>query len=91
MFGRPNPDSICTSHVERLNLTVRMTLRRFTRLTNAQSKSRKHHVAMQALFFAWYNLCPKHEGLGGSTPAMAAGITRRVWSIRELLENAAKS
>jgi IS1 family transposase len=52
MFGDPDDDQICTSHIERFNLTVRMTLRRFTRLTNAHSKSLKHHTAMQALFVA---------------------------------------
>jgi IS1 family transposase len=91
MFGRPNPDLICTSHVERLNLTLRMTMRRFTRLTNAHSKSHKHHVAMQAIFFAWYNLCRKHEAIKGQTPAMAAGITSKAWSVRELLERAAEN
>jgi transposase-like protein/IS1 family transposase len=90
MFGRPNPDLICTSHVERLNLTVRMTLRRFTRLTNGHSKTLKHHTAMQALFFAWYNLCRRHEAIKGDTPAMAAGITSKAWSVRELLERAAE-
>lgn len=89
MFGRPNPDLICTSHVERLNLTVRMTLRRFTRLTNGHSKSQKHHVAMQAIFFAFYNFVRKHEAIQGQTPAMAAGIAGKPWTIRELLERAA--
>jgi len=60
-FGNPDHDRICTSHVERLNLTLRMNMRRFTRLTNAHSKSLKHHEAMQAIFFAWYNFCRKHE------------------------------
>ena len=48
-------DRICTSHIERMNLSVRMQLRRFTRLTNGHSKSPRHQVAMQALYFAWYN------------------------------------
>ena len=82
-------DRISTSHVERLNLTLRMTLRRFTRLTNGHSKSLDHHKAMQAIFFAWYNFCRKHEALGGNSPAMAAGIADEVWTIRELLERAA--
>ena len=47
---------------------------RFTRLTNGHSKSLKHHVAMQALYFAWYNFCRKHETLKGKTPAMASGL-----------------
>ena len=88
-FGNPDWDRISTSHVERMNLTIRMHGRRFTRLTNAHSKSPKHHVAMQAIFFAWYNFCRKHETLGGKTPAMAAGLTDNVWVVRELLENAA--
>jgi transposase InsO family protein len=88
-FGNPDMDKVCTSHVERFNLTVRMQVRRFTRLTNAHSKSPKHHVAMQAIFFAWYNFCRKHQTLKGQTPAMAAGLADKAWSIRELLEDAA--
>lgn len=88
MFGNPDVERICTSHVERLNLTLRMTMRRFTRLTNAHSKSLKHHAAMQSIFFAFYNFCRKHEAIK-QTPAMAAGLTDKVWSVRELLENAA--
>jgi transposase-like protein/IS1 family transposase len=89
VFGNPDEDLICTSHIERMNLTVRMTLRRFTRLTNAHSKSLKHHAAMQAIFFAFYNFCRKHETLRGRTPAMASGLSDHVWSVKELLENAA--
>lgn len=89
MFGNPDDDKISTSHIERFNLTVRMTLRRFTRLTNAHSKSLKHHKAMQALFVAWYNFARPHETLKGQTPAMASGLADHVWSVRELLENAA--
>lgn len=89
-FGNPDWDRICTSHIERLNLTLRMNLRRFTRLTNGHSKSLKHHTAMQALLFAWYNWCRKHSTIK-KTPAMAAGLADKVWTIRELLENAAKT
>jgi hypothetical protein len=78
-----------TSHIERINLSVRMTLRRFTRLTNAHSKSLKHHVAMQAIFVAWYNFARKHETLMGRTPAMASGLADIAWSVSELLERAA--
>ena len=68
-----------------------MTLRRFTRLTNAHSKSAKHHAAMQAIFFAFYNFSRKHEALKGNTPAMASGLTDKVWSVKELLERAAEA
>lgn len=88
-WGDPDLDRCSTSHIERLNLTLRMTSRRHTRLTNAHSKSLKHHVAFQAIFFAFYNFCRKHEALKGSTPAMAAGITAAPWTIRAMLENAA--
>jgi transposase-like protein/IS1 family transposase len=90
-FGNPEWERICTSHVERLNLTVRMNNRRHTRLTNAHSKSLKHHVAMQAILFAWYNFCRKHETLVGKTPAMAAGLAEKVWTIRELLQRAGEA
>jgi hypothetical protein len=90
MFGDCDEDRICTSHIERFNLTLRMSNRRHTRLTNAHSKSLKHHVAMQAIFVAYYNFGRKHEALKGQTPAMTSGITDKVWSIRELLEFAAK-
>jgi transposase-like protein/IS1 family transposase len=89
LFGDPQEDRICTSHIERFNLTVRMQLRRFTRLTNAHSKNLNHHKAMQAIFVAWYNFCRKHETLNGATPAMASGLTDEVWSIKRLLEEAA--
>jgi IS1 family transposase/transposase-like protein len=88
-FGNPDMDRICTSHIETLNQKIRMHLRRFTRLTNAHSKSPKHHVAMQAIFFAWYNWCRKHETIKTS-PAVASGIAGKIWTIKELLENAAE-
>jgi IS1 family transposase len=91
MFGNPDEASISTSHIERFNLTVRMTLRRFTRLTNGHSKSLKHHTAMQALFVAWYNFARKHESLKGQTPAMASNLTDHVWTIKELIEKAAEA
>jgi transposase-like protein/IS1 family transposase len=89
LFGECDEDRICTSHVERFNLTMRMNNRRFTRLTNAHSKSLRHHTAMQALFVCYYNFCRKHEALKGKTPAMASNLAGNAWSIRELLEMAA--
>jgi len=82
--GRPDEDRICTSHVERQNLTMRMAMRRFTRLTNAFSKKLANLRAACALHFAHYNFCRVHSSLR-LTPAMAAGITDRVWEITELL------
>ena len=90
IFGDPDEYRISTSHIERMNLSVRMQLRRFTRLTNGHSKSLKHHIAMQALYFAWYNFCRGHETLKGATPAMASKLTDKAWTIKELLENAAE-
>jgi transposase-like protein/IS1 family transposase len=89
IFGEPEEDRISTSHIERFNLTVRMSLRRFTRLTNAHSKSLKHHVAMQAIFVAWYNFARKNEAIKNQTPAMASGLSDDVWTIKELIERAA--
>ncbi len=88
VFGAPKHDRICTSHVERLNLSLRMNNRRFTRLPTAPSKSLKHHAAMQAIFFAHYNFCRKHETIK-QTPAVASNLTDKQWSIRDLLESAA--
>ena len=83
--GSPDPDRVSTSHVERLNLTTRMSVRRFTRLTNAFSKKVQNHAAAVALHFAHYNFCRVHQGLSGQTPAMAAGVTDHVWSLDELI------
>jgi transposase InsO family protein len=80
-----------TGHIERFKLTYRMSMRRFTRLTNGHSKSLCHHLAMQALFIAWYNFGHKHEALKGNTPAMASGLNDHVWTIKELVERAAQS
>jgi IS1 family transposase len=82
--GDPNEQHISTSHVERLNLTTRMSVRRFTRLTNAFSKKVSNHAAAVALHFAFYNYCRAHKTLG-TTPAVAAGITDHVWSLGELI------
>lgn len=82
-----NPKKISTSHVERFNLSVRMSLRRCARLTNAYSKSLKHLSAAISLFMAWYNFCRVHESLR-VTPCMQGGITDHQWTIRELLNTA---
>jgi IS1 family transposase/transposase-like protein len=84
-IGQPDPARICTSHVERQNLSMRMGIRRFTRLTNAFSKKFENHWAAICVWFAFYNFCRIHKSLR-ITPAMAAGITDHVWSVRELLE-----
>jgi IS1 family transposase len=81
--GDPDPDQISTSFVERQNLTMRMAMRRFTRLTNAFSKRLSHLKAAVALHFAHYNLCRVHSSLR-ITPAMEAGLTDHVWAIAEL-------
>jgi transposase-like protein/IS1 family transposase len=82
--GDPDPDHISTSFVERQNLTMRMAIRRFTRLTNAFSKKLLNLKAAVALHFAYYNFCRVHSSLR-VTPAMEAGITDHIWTIAELL------
>lgn len=90
--GYPDEDKISTSYAERLNLSVRMHVRRFTRLTNAHSKKVGHHEAMIALFVAWYNFCRPNTALGSKvSPAMAAGLTESAWSIERLLREAVGS
>jgi IS1 family transposase/transposase-like protein len=87
VFGQPDSERICTSIVERNNLSTRMSNRRFTRLTNAFSKKWENHWATVACWFAFYNFCRVHKSLR-VTPAMAAGISDHIWSVRELLEAA---
>ena len=82
--GTPAEERICTSHVERQNLHMRMQLRRFTRLTNAFSRSRENLRAALAVHFAAFNLCWMHRTIR-CTPAMAAGLVRKPWTVRELL------
>lgn len=82
--GNPDMARISTSHVERANLTVRMHLRRFTRLTNGFSKKMSHLKAAISVYMAWYNLCRVHQTLR-VTPAMQAGLTHHIWSVGELL------
>jgi IS1 family transposase len=85
VIGRPDPAHISTSFIERQNLTMRMSMRRFTRLTNAFSKKLENLRAAVALHFAHYNFVRVHRTLR-CTPAMAAGVTNRLWSIAELIE-----
>jgi IS1 family transposase len=83
-IGNPDAAHVSTSYVERQNLTMRMSMRRFTRLTNAFSKKIDNHVAMVALHVAYYNFCRIHQTLR-ITPAMEAGIANHVWSLEELI------
>jgi len=83
VMGVPKVHRISTSHVERQNLTVRMQLRRFTRLTNAFSKKLANMKLALALHFAYYNFCRIHSTLR-VTPAMASGLTDKVWDLKEL-------
>lgn len=82
--GRPDPEKISTSYVERQNLTVRMHNRRFTRLTNAFSKKIENHLASLAIHYMHYNFVRQHQTLRVS-PAMAAGVTNRLWDIGDLV------
>jgi hypothetical protein len=84
MMGNPDPNHISTSYVERQNLTVRMAMRRFTRLTNAFSRKLANLKAAQALHFAHYNLLRVHRTLR-VTPAIEAGVTDHIWTWGELL------
>jgi protein-tyrosine-phosphatase len=87
--GYSEPGQICTSHVERSNLTIRMQNRRFTRLTNAFSKKWGNHVLMFALFVAWYNFCRSHMTLK-TTPAVSTGLASEAWTVERLLSESAK-
>ena len=82
--GSPDPRHISTSYVERQNLTMRMHMRRFARLTNAFSKKLEMHAASVALHFMHYNFCRIHQTLR-VTPAMESGLTDRVWEISDLV------
>jgi IS1 family transposase len=81
--GTPNAKHISTSYIERQNLSMRMGMRRFTRLTNGFSKKIENHIYAVALFYMHYNFCRIHKTLR-CTPAMEAGITNHVWSVEEI-------
>ena len=83
-MGNPDTRRISTSHVERQNLTIRMCVRRLTRLTNAFSKKWENLWAAYCLHFAWYNFGRIHQSLR-VTPAMETGLTDHVWELKEIL------
>jgi IS1 family transposase len=83
--GNPDPEHISTSYVERQNLTMRMSMRRFTRLTNAFSKKVENHEYMLAIYFLYYNFCRVHQTLR-VTPAMEAGISDHVWPVEDMVK-----
>src|SRR3954451_8282383 len=83
--GKPDPKHISTSYVERQNLTMRMSMRRFTRLTNGFSKKAENHLHSVAIHFTLYNFVRIHQILR-ITPAMAAGITSKLWSLADMVQ-----
>jgi IS1 family transposase len=92
VMGNPVGELVSTSYVERSNLTLRMQQRRFTRLTNAFSKKVENHAHAVSLYFMHYNFCRAHQTLTKvherhypTTPAMAAGVTDRVWTVEDVL------
>ena len=84
MMGAPDPAHVSTSYVERQNLTMRMHMRRFTRLTNAFSKKAVPHLHMVCLYTVWYNFVRMHKTLRCS-PAMAAGLSKTLWSMEDIV------
>jgi len=84
--GSPDPKHVSTSYAERQNLTMRMQMRRFTRLTNAFSKKFDNHMHMVALYTVWYNYVKQHKSLKGLSPAMATGLSGTLWSMTDLAE-----
>ena len=85
VWGHPDEKYISTSHVERQNLTMRMNMRRFTRLTNGFSKKAENLVCAVALHFMHYNFVRSHQSLQGRTPAMAAGVADHCWTLDEVV------
>lgn len=84
IVGTPQREHVSTSYVERQNLTMRMSMRRFTRLTNAFSKKIDNHIHALSLYFVFYNFCRIHKSLRVS-PAMAAGISKTLWSMEDIV------
>jgi hypothetical protein len=87
--GKPDTKAISTSYVERQNLTMRMSMRRFTRLTNAFSKKLENHTLALALYFMYYNFARPHKTLANPyprTPAMAADLTKHIWTVEEIIK-----
>jgi hypothetical protein len=82
--GKPNGKHVSTSYVERQNLTMRMSMRRFTRLTNAFSKKIENLEHAVALHFMYYNFCRVHKSLK-TTPALAAGIAKWTWHVEDIV------
>jgi len=86
--GSPNMSKVSTSYIERQNLSMRMGMRRFTRLTNGFSKKLENHIFALALYFMHYNFARQHKSLANpypETPAMAAGIANHIWTIEEIV------
>jgi hypothetical protein len=82
--GNPDRELVSTSYVERQNLTMRMSMRRFTRLTNGHSKKIENHIHAISLHYMVYNFARYHQTLRCS-PAMAAGVTKKLWSIEDVV------
>ena len=82
--GEPNPKHVSTSYVERQNLTMRMSMKRFARLSNGFSRKLENHSATVALYFMYYNFARIHQTLR-TTPAQAAGVTEKLWDIEDIV------
>jgi len=86
--GKPDTTKISTSYIERQNLTMRMSMRRFMRLTNAFSKKLENHILALSLYFMYYNFVRPHKSFANPyprTPAMAAGLTNHLWTTEDIL------